>query len=550
MRTIIASLLLLCGSAFATHTCTTCYIDFVNGNDTWDGTSKTFVSGTTGPWKHAPFMLPSAISGNAASQVYAYGDSYIFKGGVVQPNAVMGMQIVLTSASTSTTPVGCAGSGCMYVGVDLTWYDASACSGKGYPGFCRPVFDGQGAAVATYPGGIALTFLDVYGGGDNTGNGGYTIIDNLEFTGLAQLNNTGTPAYIAKRCGKHCEFKNLYFHGWSHGGTATQDNTRFVSGVSNCPQDTTSSFHDSVWDGSDTTEDMGMALAGSVNYFYNNYVAFMRNGVLGATQWFYKNTLQHMNSSFDAGSHGNVFEVTTGCSVHVWNNRMDDSTGGATLFLGPVGGGPADFTFNNLITNQQNQSIQVASNECGGSCAGTGEYIFNNVIQQVAANSTPNIAGAGDAGGLFIPFMTINNNLLIQDTSNYIVWGRTTTQNSATNISQSNSAATSANYTQSSTFWYYPHNAAGETVSVGTNETTAICNLMTDPNLATPVEDCKSDTTYGVGYDATNHVVIVPGRAANARPASAAWDIGPYQFPAAPPPPPPGSVLPPFCTDL
>ena len=32
----------------------TYYIDYENGNDTWDGLSKTHTSGTVGPWKHAP----------------------------------------------------------------------------------------------------------------------------------------------------------------------------------------------------------------------------------------------------------------------------------------------------------------------------------------------------------------------------------------------------------------------------------------------------------------------------------------------------------------
>lgn len=515
-----------CPASLSGFTCF--YISFTNGSDSNNGATE----GT--PWKRAPFM--QGVTGTAAAHTPAYGDAYVFEGGDVWPNSVFGAQVVLTPASTSTSPVGCAGTGCVYIGGgDTTWFISANCVAKSYVGYCRPVFDGQSSPVATFPGGISVTFLDIYGGGDNSGSGGYMIVDNLEFTGLNQASNTGVPAYIAKRCGKHCEIKNNYFHGWSHGGTATQDNARFISGVANCPQDTTSSFHDNVFDGSDTTEDMGMALAGGFNYVYNNYITHMHNGVLGANQFFYQNTITHINGSFDATSHGNVFEVTVGCSTNVWNNRIDDATGGATLFPGPKQGGPPDFYFNNLITSQQNQSIQVASNLCGVSCTGTGEYIFNNVIQQVAANSTANIAGAGDAGGLFIPFMTINNNLLIQDTSNFIIWGRTTTQNSATNITETNASATSAGYVQSGSFWYFPPSVAGQTVGVGTNETTAICNLMTDPNLATPVEDCKSDSTYGVGYDAVNHAVIVAGRTANARPSISAWDVGPFQFAAGNP---------------
>ncbi len=46
---------------------------------------------------------------------------------------------------------------------------------------------------------------------------------------------------------------------------------------------------------------------------------------------------------------------------------------------------------------------------------------------------------------------------------------------------------------------------------------------MTDPNLATPVEDCKKDTVYGVGYGAPPiHKVTAPGRVA----ILAASDIG------------------------
>ncbi len=503
----------------------------MNGSDSNDGTTET-TGGGHGPWQHAPFMQPSVLSGNAATQVIAYGDSYIFKGGAVFPNSVMGMQIAMTAASTSTSSVGCVGSGCVYIGVDLTWYDSTACSAKGYAGWCRPVFNSGGAEPATYPGGLAATQLDVYGGGGG-GNGGYIIVDNLEFEGLGQTENSNVPASIAARCGKHCEFKNLYFHGWSHSGTATNDNMVLVLGTTSCPADLTSSIHNSVWDGSDTTEDMAMAMKSGIGFWYNNYDSYTHNGIISATQWLWQSTFLNQGSSFDATSHGNVFEVSPGCPTHGWNNRVDNSSGGATFFPGPLGGGPPDFYFNNLITNQANTAFQVATNVCGGSCTGTGEYIFNNTIQDLTATTLYDIAGPGDSGGLYLPFMTLNNNMLLNDHGNFILWGRTTTQNAATNLEQTNAAATTAGYTQSETYWYSPPSGAGETVGQGTNETTAICALMTDPvsgGPATPVEDCQSDTTYGVGYDAVNHKVIAPGRTPNSRPASGAWDIGAYQY--------------------
>ena len=85
--------------------------------------------------------------------------------------------------------------------------------------------------------------------------------------------------------------------------------------------------------------------------------------------------------------------------------------------------------------------------------------------------------------------MTVVNNHLITDGGTYINWGRTTTQNSTTNTDMSNSTATSDGYLQSGSFWYYPP-SGGVTVGAGTNET-SICNGITDPNLATPKEDCK-----------------------------------------------------------
>lgn len=526
----ILFLILVALPAFATHTCTTCYIDYVNGLDTNDGTTKT-TGGGHGPWKLAPFM--QTVTGNAASQVYAAGDSYIFKGGVVWPNSVMGMQIVFTSASSSTAAVGCAGTGCIYIGVDQTWYDSTACAAKSYPGFCRPVMDTQGAQVATYPGGIGNTMLDTYGGSN-----GYIIVDNIEWIGPVQLNNTGIPTVIALRCSQHCEYKNNYIHGWSHGGTATQDNAIFFSGGVGCPQDTTSSVHDNVVDGSDTTNDMGMAAKGAPNYFYNNYIAYMRNGMIADSQFVWQNTWLHMNGSFDATSHGNVYEIA-GCPVTFWNNRIDDSNGGATLFMGPLGSATygssdPDKVFNNLITTQANQPIQVASNVCGGSCTGTGEYIFNNVIQITAGNTLHPINGPGDGGGLFIPFMTIENNHFICDATNCNVnWGRTTTQTEVTDLSRTNAQATSDGYTQSETYWYSPPSGSGITVGAGTNAV-SLCNLLSNSAPAMPLDDCKNDTSYGVGYDTTNHKVIVPGRTVVARPASAAWDIGPYQFGSSP----------------
>jgi hypothetical protein len=107
----------------------TFYIDYENGNDTWDGTSKTHTSGTVGPWKHAPGMsglTPANTStgdgctGNCASHTPAAGDKFILKGGVVWPYTALPWQFK-GSGTSSTSTYGCTGSGCIYIGYDSTW---------------------------------------------------------------------------------------------------------------------------------------------------------------------------------------------------------------------------------------------------------------------------------------------------------------------------------------------------------------------------------------------------------------------------------------------
>ncbi len=105
-------------------------------------------------------------------------------------------QIVLTSASTSTSTVGCTGAGCVYIGGgDITWFISANCVAKSYAGYCRPVFSGGGSPVATFPGESPLHFsICTAARPIPEQRRCHMIVDNLEFTGLNQANNTGTPA--------------------------------------------------------------------------------------------------------------------------------------------------------------------------------------------------------------------------------------------------------------------------------------------------------------------------------------------------------------------
>jgi hypothetical protein len=97
---------------------TTYYVDYVNGSDSNNGTSK------SSPWKHAPGMLGLTPSGsstgdgcssNCASYTPAAGDQIILKGGVVWPYTVFPFKWTWNGTS-STSLYGCQGTGCIYIG--------------------------------------------------------------------------------------------------------------------------------------------------------------------------------------------------------------------------------------------------------------------------------------------------------------------------------------------------------------------------------------------------------------------------------------------------
>ncbi len=498
---------------------TTYYVDYSAGSDSNNGTAKTT------PWQHLPGM-PTA-TGNAASHTIAPPDNFILKGGITWPAANFGMQMVFTGSSSSSSAVGCAGSGCIYIGVDPSWFSGAS--------WTRPIFDGGGTMAAAFPGGMPSAVVDLYGG--------YFILDNIEFAHWAQTSNTpGTPSIVAMR-GNHEETKNSYFHGWSHSGTATQDNLQIFGGTASCPPDMTSSIHDNVADGSDTTEDAFEFAHPGVGYIYNNYVAHIHNGIVGSAIYVFQNTFLHINGSFDPTSHGNVVE-STGCQLILYSNYANDANGGASIFNGPHDG-MVDFDFNNVLTAQQNQIIEIDGNELGTG-VGSGIYVFNNTLQSPAGFGGGPVDGPTRGGTL--PFMKVYNNNLIADNSN-VYFGTNVSpagQAQANNLTWTNAQATAAGYNSGeSPYPYAPPTGTSATVGTGVNQ--SICGLLVDSPPALAATACNSDTSFGVGYDSVNHVVIVPGRATVARPnppsAGALEWAGAGSGGGVPPLPPTGLTL-------
>ncbi len=86
---------------------------------------------------------------------------------------------------------------------------------------------------------------------------------------------------------------------------------------------------------------------------------------------------------------------------------------------------------------------------------------------------------------------------------------------------------------QQQSYAYAPTSSSGATVGAGTN-LESLCDQIATSGLADAAAACRSDTTYGVGYDQVNHNVIVPGRTPIPRPLTGPWDVGAYQWPSQP----------------
>jgi len=93
---------------------TTYYVDFVGGDDSNSGTSKST------PWKRCPGMV-----GFAGSYTHAAGDIFTFKGGVTWPSAVLPLTIGYSGTSGNIDEYT----------VDETWYSGGS--------WTRPTFDAE-----------------------------------------------------------------------------------------------------------------------------------------------------------------------------------------------------------------------------------------------------------------------------------------------------------------------------------------------------------------------------------------------------------------------
>ena len=502
--TLLAIILFgLTASAAAQHTY---YISKSLGSDS---NTATQAQSKTTPWAHLPGM-PSCSS-KCASYTPVAGDSFILYGGDTWGVSDLGVNWQWSGNSAST----------IYVGVDQTWYGSSCGSS-----FCRPVFNCAGAACSANNN----DYFNV--------NASYVTFDNIEMTGLYKNDsNFGPDCYFFVN-GTYIEVEHMYFHGWTLGTSGSNGGFAAWYGYSGGSPLTGTQLHDNVFDGNDTAKNSLYGVWGGVEQLYNNYFRYLVADIVGLVNIMHDNTGEYMVLSA-SGDHCNLFfaeGTLSGTTLLAYNNLARNTNnsqswgcgGGVHFYLfgyTTSNQNYAAYYFNNIGVNLYPANLIDPGSSMGSGPWGT-YYVFNNTFECGNDSSTAAcIAGPGSQT------MTLQvhsqNNHYITSTSPACVsqYGQTCTE--TTDLTESVSTAKGYGYTSSETYAFSPTSSSSPTVGQGTNQS-SLCSTIAVANSAAGTA-CQSDTTYGVGYNTSNHTVITPQRTTNTRPSTGAWDIGAYE---------------------
>lgn len=538
---------------------TNCYYVAANGSDSNDGLSE--ASGH--PWLHVPLM-PNCSSSCAAVQnqsgglpagtglIFRGGDTWHFgnSGAAPYTGGVWEFNVSPYPVGTSSHPI--------YLGVDSTWYtggswarpvftaDNSLCnSGDANGTTCISTTDSYGqpsyyVSSCAYQIGSVNDFID-------TTSGAYFIFDNFEMTGLCQ-SSTGQPGHHDEyfsygSINAPVYFLNLYIHGATHlqfaalngepaCATGVCTNVFAFEGGSGGGAVFGETVANSVVDFSDSDPGgEGLCFGGFWNVTYNVF-HYTTQCLPNPMHTFHDNDYSY----FYENGHSNLLEdigEATGANA-IYNNNFAHieasvtSGGGVFLWLAPPTA-TTTYVFNNLAYDVGNLEYLNQGGTAGDNAKGNYTF-FNNTWQTNV--SQPILRCETYTNGT----VTDTNNHYIDD-GTYIL-GPCSTLTSTTALAVTNANATTYGYTSGSTFAYAPasstcngHPSSADcTIGNGTNEVSGYCAALTTAGLTAAATACQSDTTYACTYNTGNHTVSCPNRTVIARPASAAWDIGAYQF--------------------
>lgn len=567
---------------------TSCFYAANSGSDTTGDGSK------ANPWAHIRTM--QTCTGNCAAHTPVAGEGFIFKGGDTWDYTNFGMAWNYSGTASATPGVSTAP---IYIGVDKSWYTggswtrptwtcggaaATSCANNsmgnlmiqvyahdviidninftglyikvtdsGYQyilfvfgndvvensyfhgwalqtlvtGSVTAVGSGTGVYTVTLAGGgsngLATANVNCSGFSSSANNGSFSITSSTSTT-ITTNNGSSTSAGTYGTCTTAPRGNVVAATGYIGGGTDALIGTQIIN---------------NVCDGSDTAENDGTCF-GNAWKIENNYVGYVYNGINGVADYIDGNTIEHIDFFAASGSHCNgVYHKgpidTTALTMYAYNNVMRNSVGSGCVYFYVNGGGSGQvcptckmYIYDNVIYNLPNASTYISTGSDSGDQSGT-FYIDNNTIE---AGHLPCMGNGLNANVETVNFdnnqcITTGGSVCSVGTSGTCVDGghnllRTQSQAAADCTAGSNC------YVASSNPAYFPP-AGGNTIGVGANMSSSV------PTYGSAF---GYDSSYACTYNTSNHTVSCPALTANYRPASAAWDIGAYQFAQ-----PPGSVF-------
>lgn len=508
-------------NTLASYGVTSCYYvsKSIGSDSSYDGTQET-VSGSHGPFAHLPGM-PSCTN-NCAALKPAAGEGFILRGGDTWTASDLG--IVWQWNGSSSSPI--------YIGVDQSWYSGSS--------WARPIFTCGGSAAATgcsNSAGGSWAQTQVWGT--------YVTVDNIEFTGLYMLSTGSYPVSAVQLGQPHAELENSYAHGWyrdtGSGGDDVQLFNTYTGG--GATQMVGTSIHNNVVDGYDSYLAgvyTGVGVDGGGASIYNNVVRYVFNGLNGPFDSLTGNLIEHIDFSASSGAHCNGIynkgAVSTPTGMVVANNVIRDSSapGCVVTYLDAE---PCStcvtYFYNNVYYNWPGIDFPMVTAGGDGNNGGT-FYYYNDTI----STDGPYCVGNGYIGGSMNTAYYANMHCISSNSGTLSICGgasATCTDNAPGHSRlETLTSANSNGYCEpgvggcTATWPFAPSSGSSPTVGLGANETSQVSTFGAA---------FAYDTTLAVGYNSTNHTVIIPGRTSNGRPSSVAWNAGAYMNAASLNPP-------------
>lgn len=528
-----------------------CYFIAANGSDSNNGTSEST------PWLHAPGM-PNC-SGACAAVAPSAGKGFILRGGDTwhfgnsSASPYTGGTWNIGNWAGGTCNYEGTTSGCIYWGVDKTWYSGS--------GWTRPVLNGDN------PTSTSLVGSCTYQVGSNNNavqifNGEY--FDDFEMTGFCSSRNPastipGQDLWISYGGTGNIFETNLYIHGWTATTTAgTSNSTIPCTLLGGSTQSTAQQFLvGNVIDGSDSNA--GACAWGTFPMFTHvkdNVIRYTTQGVGQGCHDIHDNIFEYISNP-NLPTHGNILECNgdaSGSTPNVFYNNVMRHINPNFFSSGQVGwwfcpDTAPEYWFNNLVYDTGGRGdgdLWAYAGPNTYSCPNTGgQFMFNNTLVDALQVCNPSTVSHGGQ------YLTVYNEHLINTPFQGGGSTNCTGISDASNIAMTDATATTQGYTTSSgaiNSGYMncsnesaspckPTAGSGSTVTAALNEIaycTRLAGYTGETAIATDAANaCRYGTTDGCAYSTSTHTMTCPAQTPAARPSSGAWDAGAYQFSSA-----------------